>query len=221
MTDRITATRPDLLPEPTLRRLPWYLAYLSTLRNAAIEYISTTRIAEALDVDPSQIAKDLSFLGIRGKTRIGYQVGALESALRDYLGFDKRHNAIMMGAGSLGGALISDNGLQRYGLNVVAGIDLNPTLIGTAINGVRIFSPSDTEQLVRELDVKIGIIAVPVDSAQDVADTLAGAGVQAIWNFTPSRIRVREGMVIANTSIYSHLAVMYNRLQSLNKENKK
>jgi len=62
---------------------------------------------------------------------------------------------------------------------------------------------------------------VPVDSAQDVADTLAGAGVQAIWNFTPSRIRVREGMVIANTSIYSHLAVMYNRLQSLNKENKK
>ena len=127
----------------------------------------------------------------------------------------------MMGAGSLGGALISDNGLQRYGLNVVAGIDLNPTLIGTAINGVRIFSPSDTERLVRELDVKIGIIAVPVDSAQDVADTLAGAGVQAIWNFTPSRIRVREGMVIANTSIYSHLAVMYNRLQSLNKENKK
>ena len=90
MTDRITATRPDLLPEPTLRRLPWYLAYLSTLRNAAIEYISTTRIAEALDVDPSQIAKDLSFLGIRGKTRIVYQVGALESALRDYLGFDKR-----------------------------------------------------------------------------------------------------------------------------------
>ena len=176
MTGRITATRPDLLPEPTLRRLPWYLAYLSTLRNAAIEYISTTRIAEALDVDPSQIAKDLSFLGIRGKTRIG----ALESALRDYLGFDKRHNAIMMGAGSLGGALISDNGLQRYGLNVVAGIDLNPTLIGTAINGVRIFSPSDTERLVRELDVKIGIIAVPVDSAQDVADTLAGAGVQAI-----------------------------------------
>ena len=215
MPEKTQNSRPDLLPEPTLRRLPWYLAFLSTLRNSAVEYISTTRIAEALDVDPSQIAKDLSFLGIRGKTRIGYRVAALESALRDYLGFDKRHNAIMMGAGSLGGALIADNGLQRYGLNIVAGIDINPTLVGTAINGVRIFDSSATERIIRELDVKIGIIAVPVDSAQEVADTIADAGVKAIWNFTPSRIRVREGIVIANTSIYSHLAVMYNRLSSL------
>lgn len=219
MNDKTAPIRPGLLPEPTLRRLPWYLAFLSTLRSASVEYISTTRIAESLDVDPSQIAKDLSFLGIRGKTRIGYQVAALESALRDYLGFDKRHNAIMIGAGSLGGALISDNGLLRYGLNIVAGIDINPSLIGNTINGVRIFAPDDIDRIVRELDVQIGIIAVPVDSAQDVADTLAGAGVKALWNFTPSRIRVREGMVIANTSIYSHLAVMYNRLSGLNDDN--
>lgn len=216
MSGKPTPTEPGLLPEPTLRRLPWYLAFLSTLRSASVEYISTTRIAEALDVDPSQIAKDLSFLGIRGKTRIGYQVAALESALRDYLGFDRRHNAIMIGAGSLGGALIADNGLQRYGLNIVAGIDINPALIGTSINGVRIFPPEAVERLVRELDVQIGIIAVPVDSAQDVADRLAAAGVKALWNFTPSRLRVGDGLVIANTSIYSHLAVMYNRLSNQN-----
>ena len=217
MNDKNTVNRPGLLPEPTLRRLPWYLAFLSTLRTSSVEYISTTRIAEALDVDPSQIAKDLSFLGIRGKTRIGYQVAALESALRDYLGFDRRHNAIMMGAGSLGGALIADNGLQRYGLNIVAGIDINPALIGTLINGVRIFSPESVKRIVQELDVKIGIVAVPVDCAQDVADSLAAAGVKAIWNFTPSRIHVPDGLVIANTSIYSHLAVMYNRLSGLDK----
>lgn len=218
MTEKAMTSRPDLLPEPTLRRLPWYLAYLSTLRNASVEYISTTKIAEALDVDPSQIAKDLSFLGIRGKTRIGYQVDALESALRDYLGFGQSHNAIMMGAGSLGAALIADSGLQRYGLNIVAGIDIKPDIIGSVINGVRIYGTDDAAWLVKSLDIKIGIIAVPVESAQNASDTLADAGVKAIWNFTPSRIRVHEGMVIANTSIYSHLAVMYNRLSNINPE---
>ncbi len=203
------------LPEPTLRRLPWYLAYLSTLNADDTEYISTTRIAEALNVDPSQIAKDLSFLGIRGKTRIGYQVDALIVKLRDFLGFDQHHNAIMMGAGSLGGALIADSGLQRYGLNIVAGIDVNPEIIGTRINGVEIFAPDQINRLVKELNAVIGIIAVPVNSAQSVSDELANAGIKAIWNFTPSRLRVPEGVVIANTSIYSHLAVMYNRLSLL------
>ncbi len=203
------------LPEPTLRRLPWYLAYLSTLNADDTEYISTTRIAEALNVDPSQIAKDLSFLGIRGKTRIGYQVDALIVKLRDFLGFDQHHNAIMMGAGSLGGALIADSGLQRYGLNIVAGIDVNPEIIGTRINGVEIFAPDQINRLVKELNAVIGIIAVPVNSAQSVSDALANAGIKAIWNFTPSRLRVPEGVVIANTSIYSHLAVMYNRLSLL------
>lgn len=216
MNEKVTTRTHDLLPEPTLRRLPWYLAFLSTLRNASIEYISTTRIAEELDVDPSQIAKDLSFLGIRGKTRIGYKVDALEKALRDYLGFDRRHNAVMMGAGSLGAALIADSGLQRYGLNIVAGIDINPDIIDSDINGVKIYDTSRTAALVKDLDIMIGIIAVPVESAQAAADTLADAGVKAIWNFTPSRIRVREGVVISNTSIYSHLAVMYNRLSTIN-----
>ncbi|MDE5661000.1 MAG: redox-sensing transcriptional repressor Rex, partial [Muribaculaceae bacterium] len=163
MNEKVTTRTQDLLPEPTLRRLPWYLAFLSTLRNASIEYISTTRIAEELDVDPSQIAKDLSFLGIRGKTRIGYKVDALEKALRDYLGFDRRHNAVMMGAGSLGAALIADSGLQRYGLNIVAGIDINPDIIGSDINGVKIYDTSRTAALVKDLDIMIGIIAVPVE----------------------------------------------------------
>ncbi|MBD5175679.1 MAG: redox-sensing transcriptional repressor Rex [Bacteroidales bacterium] len=216
MSARVTSARiPDQLPEPTLRRLPWYLAFVQMLKGRKVEYISTTRIAEELDVDPSQIAKDLSFLGIRGKTRIGYQVEALEAKLRDYLGFDRRHCAIMAGAGSLGAALIADSGLQRYGLNIVAGVDINPDIVGTEISGVHIYAQSEVPELVKKLGVKIGIIAVPVEAAQEVADYLSAAGVQAIWNFTPSRIRVPEGVVISNTSIYSHLAVMYNRLSSL------
>lgn len=217
MTEKTIPVASVQLPEPTLRRLPWYLAYLSTLKKTETEYISTTRIAEALDVDPSQIAKDLSFLGIRGKTRIGYQVDALESKLRDFLGFGREHNAIMVGVGSLGAALIADSGLQRYGLNIVAGVDVNPTLVGTSINGVEIYDPEHLPELVDRFNAVIGIIAVPVESAQAASDRLAAAGIKAIWNFTPSRIRVPEGVVISNTSIYSHLAVMYNRL-SLKKQ---
>ena len=203
------------MPEPTLRRLPWYLAHLSTLKNSDVAYISTTRLAEALSVDPSQIAKDLSFLGIRGKTRLGYEVKALEATLRDFLGFDRCHNAIIAGAGSLGAALMADSGLQHYGLQIVAGIDTNPDLMGKSISGVPVYHPSRLQSIIAELGVNIGIIAVPVEAAQTVADSLVAAGVKALWNFTPTRIRVPADVVVANTSIYSHLAVMYNRMAQL------
>ena len=103
----------ELLPEPTLRRLPWYLAYVSMLHSQNVEYVSSTQISKELNVDSSQIAKDLSFLNIKGKTRIGYEVAKLERELRDFLGFKRHHNAVMMGVGSLGAALIQDSGLSR------------------------------------------------------------------------------------------------------------
>lgn len=195
-----------------MRRLPWYLAYVSTLRKAGVEYVSTTRIAEAINVDASQISKDLSFVNIKGKTRIGYEVALLESELREFLGFQTAHRAIMAGAGSLGAALINDSGLRRYGLDIVAGLDINPELVGTTIAGIAIHHSDELEQVVKTYAATIGIIAVPVDCAQKLADRLARAGIKALWNFTPRRLHAPEGTVITNTSIYSHLAVMYNRL---------
>ncbi len=215
MTYDDTSARGMALPEPTLRRLPWYLAYLTTLRGKEAEYVSTTMIARALEVAPAQIAKDLSFLGIKGKTRIGYSIDDLEKALRSFLGFERRHNAAISGVGSLGAALISDSGLQRYGLNIVAGFDISPDLTDTEISGVRIMHPSMMAQSVRDLDISIGILAVPVECAAEVAADFIAAGVKAIWNFTPARIHEVEGVVITDTSIYSHLAVMYNRLANL------
>ncbi len=205
----------EILPEPTLRRLPWYLAYVSLLHSRKVEYVSSTAIARELNVDASQIAKDLSFLSIRGKTRIGYEVAELEKELKDFLGFDSRHNAVIMGVGSLGGALISDSGLARYGLNIVAGFDVNPDLIGRSINGVPVFSIEELPERREEFNAEIGIITVPVEVAQGVADDMVAAGIRALWNFTPVRIRTAEGIAIENTSIYAHLAVMYNRLDDL------
>lgn len=201
-----------IMPEPTLRRLPWYLAIVTTMSKAGIEFVSSTRIAEESNVDASQIAKDLSFLNIKGKTRIGYEVSSLEKELREFLGFMKSHRAIMVGSGSLGGALIHDSGLQRYGLEIVAGIDVDPAIVGSDIAGIHIYHPDDMERVITSNGVTIGIIAVPANSAQDMADRLVEAGIRALWNFTPRRLRVPKDVVITNTSIYSHLAVMYHRL---------
>ncbi|MBQ9077472.1 MAG: redox-sensing transcriptional repressor Rex [Muribaculaceae bacterium] len=201
-----------ILPEPTLRRLPWYLAYVSLLHTNGVEYVSSTQISKELSVDASQIAKDLSFLNIKGKTRIGYEVATLERELQDFLGFKKGHNAVIIGVGSLGAALIQDSGLSRYGLNIVAGFDINPALVGSSLCEVPIYDISELETRRKQYNAEIGIVTVPVDKAQEVADIMINSGIKALWNFTPFRIRAGEGIVIQNTSIYAHLAVMYNRL---------
>jgi NADH/NAD ratio-sensing transcriptional regulator Rex len=122
-----------ILPEPTLRRLPWYLAYIDILKANGVETVSSTQISKAISVDSSQIAKDLSFLNTKGKTRIGYEVDTLSNVLSHFLGFKEIHNAFIVGVGSLGAALIHDTGLSNYGLNIIAGFDINPDIIGKKI----------------------------------------------------------------------------------------
>ncbi|MBO8475536.1 MAG: redox-sensing transcriptional repressor Rex [Bacteroidetes bacterium] len=203
-----------LLPEPTLRRLPWYLAYVNMLQSQGIEYVSSTQISKEINVDASQIAKDLSFLNIKGKTRIGYQVVSLAAELSNFLGFHQEHSALMIGVGSLGAALIQDSGLNQYGLKIVAGFDINEKIIGSEICGVPVYDIAELAVQQKRYKADIGILAVPVEHAQESADLLSESGVKAIWNFTPFRIRVSDDVVIQNTSIYAHLAVMYNRINA-------
>lgn len=221
---RMNDSRNDIgtmLPEPTLRRLPWYLAYVKLLDSKHEEHVSSTQIAEKLNVDASQIAKDLSFLNIKGKTRIGYEVHPLAKALNEFLGFKHRHNAFLIGAGSLGSALMRDLGLLQYGLNIVAGFDINPTKIGSNVGDTPIYDFAEFARIQRETGVSIAIVAVPFENAQQVADTLVESNIKAIWNFTPHRIKVPRGIVVQNTSIYSDLALMYNRMnnKALNTKN--
>lgn len=200
------------LPEPTLRRLPWYLAYLKLLKARGEEFVSSTQISKEINVDSSQIAKDLSFINISGKTRVGYEVNSLVDVLENFLGFTKTHRAFILGAGSLGSALLHDDGLSQYGLQIVAAFDVNQNKVGKIINGIPVYDIEDMEKYRKELDVNIGILTVPVDKAQQVADLVIENGIKAIWNFTPFRIRVPSNIVVQNTSIYAHLAVMFNRL---------
>ena len=202
------------LPEPTLRRLPWYLAYLKMLDALHVEHVSSTQISKKLNVDASQIAKDLSFLNIKGKTRVGYAVHSLVKELTDFLGFKRRHNAFMIGTGSLGAALMRDVGLVQYGLHITAGFDVEPSLVGTKIGDIPVYDINELSERQRAMGVTIAVLAVPVEQAQEVAEKAVSSGIKAIWNFTPYRIKVPSGIVVENTSIYAHLAVMYNRIDA-------
>ncbi len=203
-----------ILPEPTLRRLPWYLAYVEILKARNVEYVSSTQISRALNVDASQIAKDLSFLTLKGKTRIGYEVDALVETLAEFLGFTTTHKAYVFGAGSLGRALIQDSGLSIYGLEIVAGFDIDESKTGSHIGEVPIHHIDMLTEVMDTTPATIGILTVPAECAQETADIAIGGGIRAIWNFTPYRVKVAEGIVMANTSIYAHLALIYNRLSA-------
>ena len=173
------------VPEPTLRRLPWYLSNVKLLKQRGERYVSSTQISKEINIDASQIAKDLSYVNISGRTRVGYEVDTLIAVLEDFLGFTDMHKAFLFGVGSLGGALLRDSGLKHFG---------------------------EFEQKMREYDVNIGVLTVPIEIAQCITDTMIAGGIKAVWNFTPFRIRVPENIVVQNTSLYAHLAVMFNRL---------
>jgi len=118
MSDQL---EPAKIPEPALRRLPWYLSYVKLLKSQGETIVSSTQIAKKIDVSASQIAKDLSYVDINGKTRVGYDIDDLINVLEMFLGFTKTHSAVVFGVGSLGGALLSDSGLEQYGLKIIAG----------------------------------------------------------------------------------------------------
>lgn len=202
----------DKIPEPTLRRLPWYLSNVKLMRERGETYVSSTQISKEINIDASQIAKDLSYVAITGRTRVGYNIDLLIQVLEDFLGFTYIHRAYLFGVGSLGGALLRDTGLKQFGLEIVGAFDVNPELVGTEINGIPIFHTDEAEQRVKESGVNIGVLTVPINIAQEVTDRMVEAGMKAIWNFTPFRIRVPEKIVVQNTSLYAHLAVMFNRL---------
>jgi len=200
------------IPEPALRRLPWYLAYAKLAASRGELFLSSTQIAKDIAVDASQVAKDLSFVNVSGKTRVGYDVQTLIKVLEEFLGFTKTHKAFIFGVGSLGGALVQDNGLSQYGLQIVAGFDVKCELAGTRINHIPIHHIDRFQELQKQTKTNIGILTVPVDKAQETAEMMIEGGIKAIWNFTPFRIRVPENIIVQNTSIYAHLAVMFNRL---------
>lgn len=200
------------VPEPTLRRLPGYLSYFKALKINNIEFVSSSQIAATFNMDATLVTKDLSYTGIRGRTKIGYKVDTLIETIIVFLDFNSHEHAFLFGVGNLGKALINYEGLNQYGLKISAGFDVDPLVINTVIKGVKIYAADDFRDLSRKIPARIGIITTPDNKAQETADLMVAWGIKAIWNFTPQSIKVPENIIVENTSIYSDLAVILNKL---------
>ena len=211
MSDRSYSIK---IPEPALRRLPWYLSYVKLLKSQGEAFVSSTQIAKKIDVSASQIAKDLSYVDINGKTRVGYDVDELIQVLETFLGFTKSYKAVVFGVGSLGAALLSDSGLEQYGLKIIAGFDVKSSIVNKNVHDIPVFHSDEFIERNKEMKAEIGVLTVPPGIAQEVSEYMIQGGIKGIWNFTPFRIRVPAGVVLQNTSLYAHLAVMFNRLNT-------
>ena len=197
-----------------LRRLPFYLSYLKSKFNEGVEYISSPQIALGLELSEEQVRKDLALISKScGKPKTGRNVETLILDLEEYLGYKNSSQAVIVGAGHLGGALIAYQGFSKYGLDIVAAFDNNTLKVGTVIGEKTIYSLDSLEEVCKNLNVEIGIITVPAEAAQAVCDRLVNLGVRAIWNFAPIKLDVKENIIVQNENMASSLAVLSSKLR--------
>lgn len=207
------------IPRSVLKRLPGYLAYLKTLPQDGSPYISATMLAHALGMGEVQVRKDLAMVSDGGRPKIGYLRKGLIDDIEQFLGYDNTTDAVLIGAGKLGQALLGYSGFEDYGLNILAAFDLNPTSDITE-EGKPIFPMSQLEPFCRNNKILMGIITVPVACAQAVCDQLIACGIKAVWNFAPTHLEVPPNILVQNQNMATSLAVLSMHLQAQMKDKK-
>ncbi len=212
VTKQMAPDTAKAVPEPTLKRLPLYHRFLKEWRQAGKESVSCTDIGEELKLDPTQVRKDLEAAGISGRPRIGYATVAVVDGIELFLGWKKVSEAFLVGAGSMGSALLGYRKFEECGLKIVAAFDRDPGKIGRKIHGKHVLALDKLADLTRRMHILIGIITVPAAEAQAVADVLVAGGVRAIWNFAPIRLRVPEHLILHNEDLYCSLASLSQKL---------
>ena len=208
----MNAELPRPVSEPTLKRLPLYHRFLKELLQREQAFVSCTDIGEDLKLDPTQVRKDLEAAGIAGRPRIGYATAAVVDGIERFLGWKKVSEAFLVGAGSMGSALMGYRKFEECGLRIVAAFDRDPAKVGRKIHGKHVLALGKLADLTERMHVLIGIITVPAAEAQAVADALVAGGVRAIWNFAPVRLRVPELIIVHNEDLYCSLASLSQKL---------
>ena len=195
------------------RRLPQYYNYLKLLRNAGVEQVSAPIIAKKMGLNEVQVRKDLAAVSERGgKPRTGFNVIELLRDIGRYLGYDNIQDAVLVGAGYLGSALLSYKGFEEYGVKIVAAFDNNDECVGSE-NFSRIIYPVDKlPDLCKRLNVRIGIITVPGESAQEICDLMVKSGIQVIWNFAPVHLLAAKEIFVQNENMAVSLALLSQHL---------
>lgn len=207
------------ISKSVLKRLPGYLSYLKSIPDGEAVYISATSLANALGMGEVQVRKDLAMVSDGGRPKIGYLRSQLIEDISQFLGYDNTTDAILVGAGKLGQALMGYKGFDDYGLNILAAFDVVPSA-DTTDEGKPIFSMDKLESFCRDNSVLMGIITVPAPYAQQVCDQLIACGIKAIWNFAPTHLDVPENILVQNENMATSLAVLSMHLQAHIKEKK-
>lgn len=200
------------ISKATLMRMPAYLRFLKAKAGAGAEYISSAEIAEEMQLSAVAVRKDLSLVSSApGKPRLGFPIRALISDLETFLGFRRRANAVVVGAGDLGRAILCYSGFENYGLQMVAAFDVAPARIG-AVRGKPIYPMERLAETVKRFDVKIGVLAVPRGSAQIACDEMVKAGIKAILSLASAHLNVPEGVLVKYEDLAASLSAMCSGL---------
>ena len=207
------------ISKSVLKRLPGYLSYLKSIPDGEAVYISATSLANALGMGEVQVRKDLAMVSDGGRPKIGYLRSQLIEDISQFLGYDNTTDAILVGAGKLGQALMGYKGFGAYGLNILAAFDAAPAA-ETTDDGKPIYPMDKLRGFCNGNSVLMGIITVPAEYAQQVCDQLIACGIKAIWNFAPTHLDVPANILVQNENMATSLAVLSMHLQAHIKEKK-
>lgn len=206
------------ISKAVLKRLPGYLAYLKSLPEDSSPYMSATTLANALGMGEVLVRKDLAMVSSGGRPKIGYMREGLIEDISQFLGYDNTTDAILVGAGKLGQALLGYSGFSAYGLNILAAFDVNAAKATT--DGKHIYAMDMMESFCDTNKVLMGIITVPAEYAQQVCDQMIACGIKAIWNFAPVHLDVPAHILVQNENMATSLAVLSMHLQAQIKDKK-
>jgi redox-sensing transcriptional repressor len=181
-------------------RLSRYLQVLTQARKMGRETISSQELSEYTHINSTQIRRDLSGFGKFGKRGVGYNVESLVAEIRKILRTSGQHNIALFGAGNLGQAIASSDVFADHGFQVVAMFDVEPAVVGKEVGSLRVRDFSELESVVSEQEIVVGVLAVPADAAQAVADRLVEAGVRIIFNYSEQLLQVPPEVTVHTSS---------------------
>ncbi|MEE4194173.1 MAG: redox-sensing transcriptional repressor Rex [Anaerolineae bacterium] len=196
------------IPTPTLKRLPMYYRELQRVIEKGVKKISSTDLGVALELPPTQVRKDLSFIADQGRPGVGYHPERLANTIKDCLSLTAPKKAALVGVGNLAHALIHFPGFQEYGLEIHYLFDNDAGKVGSVISGITVQSIDKLTETLKHSKVPVGIITVPSSAAQQVADAMSEGGVRSIWNFAPLTIKVPDTVFVLNQDLSVELAVL-------------
>ena len=196
---------------PGIRRLPVYLNLLRQLRNDGQSTVSAAALAGMAGLVASVVRKDLEMTGAAGTTGIGFGIDALIDGIESFLGWDNPNDAILVGAGNLGSALLGHRELRGQGLNIITAFDSDPDRVGRTIHGIEVLPMEKLSTLPRRLHIAMAVLTVPSNQAQKVTDALVEAGITRIWSFAADILQVPKGVIVQREDLSAGLAELLVR----------